>query len=415
MNTIDDLRATLQHHAADLPDELDHARGAAVHQRVRVARQRRRQAVAGGIAAAVALTVGAVNLIHLPSSPSPADQRTLAGFLAPDTMSSLGFGYRFEQGSDGSGTVTLRLPASDQPRLISWAGSTAGEVSVVTPDRQLTSDQDFADFTTIYGGESGDVTVTGPGEVAVAVYTLDELAPGIAQDGVVFRDQVAAAPLLGAAFGDTADPISLEVTTPTGRIRVAAVCRNAPAGAWLRVAIDGDLLSSGECFNDWFVDAGASSSGTFDGLGGESHTITATVTQGQDGPAIEAPGLEYGVGAYAEPLSIVTGPFDVSPEVEYDGHTWVYGELDTAAAGRGRFAVTLTRGPVYVVAHHARMAKGALVEAALDGTANMGFAGGGTGSGGLGVGQVGDRVTITVDGEPGPDSRLGIATYTRSD
>lgn len=59
MNTIEDLRATLHHHATDLPDEADHIRSAAVHQRVRVARQRRRTAVAGGIAAIVALTVGA--------------------------------------------------------------------------------------------------------------------------------------------------------------------------------------------------------------------------------------------------------------------------------------------------------------------------------------------------------------------
>jgi hypothetical protein len=54
MNTVDDLRASLDRHASELPDSGAHGRAAAVRERVRVVRRRRRTA---SVVAAVALAV----------------------------------------------------------------------------------------------------------------------------------------------------------------------------------------------------------------------------------------------------------------------------------------------------------------------------------------------------------------------
>ena len=341
MNTIDDLRATLQHHAADLPDELDHARSASVHQRVRVARQRRRAVVAGGIASALAVTVGGVGLAALVSHRS-SELRPLAGHTPPARMTSLGFGYSFVEGKAGDGTVTIDFDASDSPRLVSWAGSSAGAVEVEVRDQQIGDASDFSSFTTISPGETGPVTVTGRGKVALAVYRLDTLAPGVTGDGSVFRDEVAGDSLLGAAFGDASHPVRLQVSSPTGRLRLASTCRHAPSGTWLTVEVDGEMTTSGECYGDHGdVDAGVGG-GTFD-IDTGTHTVTSRLTQGMDGPAVEAaPGLEFGVGVYAAARPVTAdSPFQMDPQIEYDGHVWAWSRSSAAC-----WVMTRPSGPL---------------------------------------------------------------------
>ena len=57
MNTVDDLRASLDRHASELSDLGAHGRPAAVRERVRVVRRRRRTAAAAAVVTVVALAV----------------------------------------------------------------------------------------------------------------------------------------------------------------------------------------------------------------------------------------------------------------------------------------------------------------------------------------------------------------------
>ena len=82
MNTLDDLRSTLDRHASGLPDAALVDRAAAVRGRVRVVR-RRRQAGVGGVAAAVVAAVALTT--SLGGRPAPVADRTLAGHVAPLT------------------------------------------------------------------------------------------------------------------------------------------------------------------------------------------------------------------------------------------------------------------------------------------------------------------------------------------
>ena len=97
-------------------------------------------------------------------------------------MSSLGYTYTFAAGAvrarAGSGSTSL---PPDGPRLVSWATSGPDdEVTLRGVDdrpRTVTTD-DFGDFVRVPPQRDGTITVTGEGDVALAVYDLSGAAPG---------------------------------------------------------------------------------------------------------------------------------------------------------------------------------------------------------------------------------------------
>ena len=180
MNTNTPLRNVLEDHAHDVHGIPTGDRLGQVHGRIRGVRRRRRAGVAAVAAAAIAV-VGVVALAPRNQEVAPTN-RDLAGHTAPKTIDSLGSRFEFAQAVEGDRRVQLKLPESDQPRLVTWAG-TDGSVQLtglIDLDRDgkgldlVTSTKDFYDYHFVPPGEPLDVTVASDkGQVALAVYDLD--------------------------------------------------------------------------------------------------------------------------------------------------------------------------------------------------------------------------------------------------
>ncbi len=95
MNSLDDLRATLDRHADDVSDLAGPgvARTAAVHLRVQVVRRRRRVVAAGGVAAVVAVVGGVALLPEGARQATPDPAGTVVGLTPPAQLTALGFSY----------------------------------------------------------------------------------------------------------------------------------------------------------------------------------------------------------------------------------------------------------------------------------------------------------------------------------
>lgn len=431
MSTDSDLRQVLAAHARDVEDVPAVTRLGEVHHRVRGVRRRRRTALAGGLAAAVAV-VGAVVWLPRLDPAGPAGRRQVAGHTAPSTMTALGYGYAFEGTESGSGSASLTLAASDRPRLVSWAGSRDRvrlqsdldlDADGATPDVLTPGSADFSDYVYVAPATAARFRVTGPGTVALAVYDLSRVAPGLTQHGVTWRDRVAGATRLGAVTGDrgvTDD--SVTVVMPTGGVSFAAFCADAPAGTGFHVTLSGGSQSWGGC-----VTTGA----PYDGLSGSStvasfqaghgalspgRRITARITLERDGKPVPSSRAVLGLGVYTLPPSGGTvGDADVPQEVEEQGHLWRLQGIATSEPGRTVLSTRLAAGatPVLVRTVTSRTPRG-YTRTLLDGrvVATSGSASDGGGSS-QSVGRLVDRSVLAQVrvGRAGPDTVLGLVTY----
>ncbi len=206
MNTLNDLRSTLDAHAADIHDDASRARVLAVHGRARAVRRRRAVAVAAAVAVVAAVAVTPRMLGD--AEPAPVE-RELIGKVAPATVTSLGYTYDFIEGVEDD---RIKLDASDEPRLLTWAVA-GGPEDVLVDSRysegEVWSDgTDFDDFLVIHPGESGpwQIRRSGGAEVALAVYELTDARPaGYTVDGITFREQIGPETLVDAVIGEVGD------------------------------------------------------------------------------------------------------------------------------------------------------------------------------------------------------------------
>ena len=131
MNTVDDLRASLDRHASELSDSGAHGRPAAVRERVRVVRRRRRTAVAASVVTAVALAAplagsllsGGGHATPEPALPAPTST-PVPGFPA-----RLADGARLvddEMGAQGEAELEFRVRTGGVPPRWSVYCSPAG-------------------------------------------------------------------------------------------------------------------------------------------------------------------------------------------------------------------------------------------------------------------------------------------------
>ncbi|QIK67267.1 hypothetical protein G7072_13740 [Nocardioides sp. HDW12B] len=366
---IDDLRTTLAEHADLAHDDGLHGRAGAVRGRVRAVRRRRAVVAAACVAGAV-LAVPALRALEV-APPEPASERDLAGRTAPESLVSNGFTYDFSGGVEGPADrpLDLRLPATDEPRLVSWTvnagtgGAVEGPVTGSLVDRQ--AGELTAGWT---GGARGFETWRlvppgGPasyrlvpaaetdGEMAIAVYTLgDEVPPGVSGQGIVFRDQVDGAELLGAAIGRPGQAsVSFEVEVPEGMLRLTDVCTADAQDHMIRVRVDGERGWSGtSCAGSAPRDAGGGGWFGFELAGtkkedggrfrvGDTVELTASIHPDQRGPSrpVSVPGAFVALGAYADgaPARVAGTGIEVDRLIEREGHTWALADLVASEPG----------------------------------------------------------------------------------
>lgn len=348
MNTLQDLRASLDQHAGDITaDATTQARVSAV--RARAVRLRRRQS--GGVAAAAAAVAAVVAVTAwLPNgTPQPAEQdRTLLGREAPAEMSALGYTYAFEDGVESrDGASSIELERSDEPRLLTWAAE-AGTVKLVGPGREarVSDGVEFDDWLVVPPGSEGVYTVH-EDETALAVYELtDDRPAGTTVDGITFRDDVAGALLLDAAVADPGEgELSISFVAPGGEVRISSVCADGGRGVWVHIDIDGQRggFSSGPACTDYTFDPGGGGGTTSAAVArpGERVTLRMYLTDGERGPRVDPADVRLGLGAYRvpEPVARVVPGFGTSELTEHDGHLWKY-QRSVRGGRAGQLTVT---------------------------------------------------------------------------
>lgn len=402
MNTLQDLRATLDQHAAEVGDDLTSARVAAVHGRARVVRRRR----AAGVGAAAVLAVVVATAVALGPRPAPGPA------AAPESLTALGWRYQLDDtASSGSDRVVLELPASDLPRLVSWSTRGPDQAVVVRwSDRRAASEvADYGDFVQVPRGFEGAVSVSGPEGLALASYVVDaSVSPEGVGDGLTtFREDVAGIDLLGAAAGEAGQAsVAVDLRPGRGMVWLGYYCEGLPAGARMHVGWvgeRGDLVFGGCDSGDSFDPGGSVGIGLPPGRwADEDATLRLWVTR--DGRPVEdgeVPGLRLGLGAYTDssPPTVVAG-IGLRDRIEHEGHVWALVDVAVGGAGEvprietpadGTFLVTEAvrgRGTVrYAITVDGRRAEGDTI-----------FAGGGGGGG--------DRVSIA----PGSVASLRFGT-----
>ena len=342
MTTLDDLRSTLVEHADGLDDTDRHVRPGAVRARVRAVRRRR--AVAAVAAAVVVLGgVAGVGALRGPDTTQPAE-RVVAGVDVPDSIDVLGFPYRLRDLNDVDGTLHLDATDRHQAVLLAASGLGEGSATLFVDGQAVARVRGAEGAATAYPIADADadlrIRLDGAGEAAragVAVYeATGELAPGVDNGQVVFRDEYAGQPLLGAAFAEP-DQSSVEFETDGAPVRGAsgmlfAFHCDGPDALYLNVEIDGEPSWATGCGSS-ATDAVAGSTATFGDLDpSRPHAVRVYLTRGYDGPEVGIPGVSFGAGAYASERTgeLVRRPDIVAERVEYAGRTWVLGSVEVA-------------------------------------------------------------------------------------
>lgn len=262
MNTLDDLRVSLESHSHDAAGLDPAARSSQLKGRI-AAERRRRNAVRSGLAVAVVAAV--VSVASLPAlldrddTPSVADRTTL-GEVAPASYTALGLTYEFaSHTSTRTGTEVTLDPDPDadgHPSLLTWTTTEPGATVTVTESGSenvlWSSDAgSFTDHVVLDQLRGVPVTVTSsaPG-VAVALYAFDEDAPiaGASSHGATFRQEVAGRQLLVGDFAELgATRLHLRYDEPTQKeISLAVHCSGeATADVAVQMRLNGKVVTSG--------------------------------------------------------------------------------------------------------------------------------------------------------------------------
>ncbi|MGA8247901.1 MAG: hypothetical protein WB797_13440 [Nocardioides sp.] len=340
MNTLTDLRTTLDRYAEQVTDGDAVVRATAVRHRVSVVRRRRRGMGAAALALVVGATVGFIGVHRAPSDPAPV----IFGVRAPETMTSLSYTYAVDGWSTTvAGRATVKLPASDRPRLISWTLQGTSSVRFVLPSGEIWHSRasHFHDFVALAAGQTGTLRVAaGRGKVGLATYALTARTPaGYTRDGITFRRTVAGSPLLGAVIGDVGQPdVSTSFATPRGTIGLGVSCVGLPRGDVVHVDFNGSERSVGDCDGTSTFDPGALIGYRFNvAKAGRRVVMRVWVGKGVKStsplPAGSVPDLRMLAGVYG-PIRLTTaGGNHVRAVVEHDGHEWQAASTFDSAAG----------------------------------------------------------------------------------
>jgi hypothetical protein len=421
MNGIDELRSTLDRHAADVVDHDLGGRVGSVHQRVSVVRRRRQAAVAGG-AALTLVAVGAVALLPEWGGGEAPVAATVAGVPVPDTMKALGYTYEYDEGVDGDGTAQVDLAASDQPRLVSWATAGGDDRVQITESAQVTTYDvaDFSDYVWVGPGEEVSLSVSGGGEVGLAVYELTDAPPaGVTGDGVTFREVIGGERLLDATIGE---PGVTEATVSTPAVDAYSYryfCAHGPKNVTLHVDDgSGDVASPVSCDGGAPFDPGRSTSYTTGNAQGGAVTVRVWLTEGENGPPVASDEVVLGLGVYEPAETTRSSGFSVPTVFEFDGHLWQPSSYETSDLGDRSVEISgdgSSARPVLALGYYSAVGATVVLEHSVTGeSARMEGVDGGNALIGL-LSQPADTATIRLLGDARDGVKLMIALFERVD
>lgn len=356
MSSIDELRRTLEQRADELHDAERHTRPTAVRARIRTVRRRRAGAVAVSAAAALVVATGTLTLVRGASAPEPAAP-LFDG--VPQSIEVHGFPYELSSTSVLENDGRLEL---DPDQVVSLVATGLGRGSAtlfglpvphldVALARVRGDEQVSAPVDVDSGLESVQVRLDGAPDgarVGLAVYEpTGDLAPGVAADGVVFRQRIADWTLDDAAFA-AADGTAEVSARGTGELDLALYCRAERPGLWLHVVYPTGLDDPRRCSEyDWGAhDPGRNHGYLSEDRPGEN-AVSAYVTDGEDGtPATD---VLFGVAIYHRevPRTEVLGE-DVAPTVfEFAGRTWRLDEVRTMRSANERIEIDTSDGDLF--------------------------------------------------------------------
>jgi hypothetical protein len=422
MNTLTDLRRTLDRHADDVADPAAVARTAAVHHRVAVVRRRRRAVGTGALALAVLAGSAAVLVPRLTSDAEPAAPVVL-GQKAPTTIGSLGYTYRTDgHGESFTGRGSIKVSASARPRLFSWTTDGAAIVRVTLPDGDVlrSTTQGFGDSVVVGPGDQGRLAVrVSTGHVGLASYTLTGAAPaGYTKAGVTYRATVVGSPLLTARIGEPGQSVlHTSFVAPHGWIGLGVMCSALPEGYVLNVSLNGDGRTSGEsCDSDGSFDPGAHLGAAFPMKHpGESVRVRAWISKGLHDatplPAGSVPDLRIGVGVYGPLAQQRVGDNLVPAVAERNGHTWTLATRRTSSGAPLRLPAASADRVAEMAWHTHGSTEVTFGAIGTDAPEGGSFGGGRAGLPGLWV-PAGEPVRASLDRGRGS---FGIALYERVD
>jgi hypothetical protein len=240
----------------------------------------------------------------------------------------LGFPYTFEETEELGQGERHQLDELDGERAITLVGSGLGDGSVTLlsngePVARARAGQASAAPLPIGGsGPLLEVRYDGTPDGAragVAIYeATGELAAGVSNGSVVFRDSYAGQPLLGAAFSAPGES-SVELDVNGGPTMRFVVYCDGPRDLWVTLDIDGEPGTAGGCGADGQADLAAGSSATLAGLGTGKHVLRVFVSHERDGAPADVDDVTVGAGAYV-----------AGDSVEYAGRTWLSDAADTS-------------------------------------------------------------------------------------
>jgi len=319
MSTIDDLKHTL-HHAADGPDHALGGRAAAVHQRVRVVRRRRRAALAGTVAALVAVAGIGVG-VGLDRDGRSDTLDPAHGLDVDRTVTWNGFEYAVvdaerielaEAGADdlrvepGGGEDTQRLLAVETDGLGSGdvtlvgGGEILGRASDALP---VTVDAYTRAIRLEVGDPSGEAaTPDADATVTWALYERTDTMPEGPSDGyAVWPERADGMTLVAGGFSEPGTGVlEADYRGRLDAVKFSTYCRTSRPGLFLHVAVDGkDRVFGHRCTADPGEDPTGAWSG-MDGAAVAAHTFSVRVTRDElgRGAPVSVDDLVVGLGVY---------------------------------------------------------------------------------------------------------------------
>jgi len=361
---LDDLRASLTAHADAFTESVTDAeaagRSASLHTRIRRARNRRRGALAGGVAAVVLVAGGVYAAATLPDS-HHSSQPIIAGHTLDKDVDVTGFSYRLAetaQSTPGQQRFTLRLPKVAQDRVIELVSTGLGSGTATLRD----GDTDLARASggsrvarpVPVGSDKHDVTVVlhdagKDAQVGLAVYDRDQtLPPGIADGTAVFRQNVGASSLVGGAWAQPGQSsLSFTVTGPVKRWRLSDACSlpgSKPSmDVMLDEKVDGKPFAGTGCdtLAERDLDPGTGGSQPDHWpLGPGTHTVTLRLV-GHKGHPVNVAGAVFGAAVYRLSAQKVVQGMPVDLQIEANGRDWLLDQVIPADNAQ-------ITGPAYV-------------------------------------------------------------------